>query len=131
MNIIVDYVANHVHENHPVYQQHKDWATPLYLPDGRMNTELWDEERLTTWFDTFLPTLDLENPVVAEAMTDSALFWLHNYDIDGFRHDATKHIPESFWRMLTLKAKNRILNPDGKNENERKAFRDWRNLWKS
>jgi cyclomaltodextrinase len=122
MNIIVDYVANHVHENHPVYQQHKDWATPLYLPDGRMNTELWDEERLTTWFDTFLPTLDLENPVVAEAMTDSALFWLHNYDIDGFRHDATKHIPESFWRMLTLKAKNRILNPDGKNENERKAF---------
>lgn len=122
MNIIVDYVANHVHQNHPVYQQHKDWATPLYLPDGRMNTELWDEQRLTTWFDTFLPTLDLENPVVADAMSDSALFWLKHYDIDGFRHDATKHIPESFWRMLTLKAKNEVLNPDGKNNQERKAF---------
>ncbi|MDG1781924.1 MAG: alpha-amylase family glycosyl hydrolase [Flavobacteriales bacterium] len=122
MNIIVDYVANHVHENHPVYQQNNSWATPLYLPDGRMNTELWDEQRLTTWFDTFLPTLNLEDPVVAEAMTDSALFWLDNYDIDGFRHDATKHIPQNFWRQLTLKAKDRYLNPDQAMTAERTSF---------
>lgn len=122
MNIIVDYVANHVHENHPVYQQHKSWATSLYLPDGRMNTELWDEHRLTTWFDTFLPTLNLEDPVVAEAMTDSALFWLDQFDIDGFRHDATKHIPQDFWRLLTLKAKDRYLNPDQQSDAERSTF---------
>lgn len=103
MAILVDYVANHVHEEHPVYQQHPDWATDLYLPDGRMNTELWDEQRLTTWFDTFLPTLDLERREVADAMTDSALHWVKNFQIDGFRHDATKHIPDAFWRMLTSK----------------------------
>lgn len=109
MNVIVDYVANHVHQNHPVYLKHPDWATPLYLPDGTMNTERWDEYRLTTWFDTFLPTLDLENPIVAEAMTDSAMFWIKNYPLDGFRHDATKHIPENFWRTLTRKVKSHIL----------------------
>ena len=75
INILIDHVANHVHQEHPVYQNNKDWATSLYLEDGRMNTELWDEQRLTTWFDSFLPTLDFSKKEVVEAMTDSALFW--------------------------------------------------------
>lgn len=105
INVYLDYVANHVHKQHPVYQKHPDWATSLYLPDGTLNTERWDDHRLTTWFDTFMPTLDLENAHVAEYMSDSALFWMKRYDFDGFRHDATKHIPESFWRIVTRKMK--------------------------
>lgn len=108
MNVILDYVANHVHQEHPLYQDHPDWATPLYLPDGTMNTEKWDEHRLTTWFDTFMPTLDLERPEVYEPMTDSALFWVTQYKFDGFRHDATKHVPEVFWRTLTRKIKENV-----------------------
>ncbi len=114
MNVILDYVANHVHELHPVYQQHPDWATDLYLPDGSLNTEKWDEYRLTTWFDTFLPTLDLSRPDVVDVMTDSAVFWIQNYDMDGFRHDATKHIPEIFWRTLTDKLKKNVVIPQNK-----------------
>ncbi|NNE56268.1 MAG: alpha-amylase, partial [Flavobacteriales bacterium] len=104
-NILVDYVANHVHIEHPVYQQHPEWATSLYLPDGTMNTEKWDEHRLTTWFDTHLATLDFSNPEVIEAMTDSAMYWVDEFDLDGFRHDATKHVQEEFWRALTKKIK--------------------------
>lgn len=103
MNVILDYVANHVHEEHPVYKEHPEWATNLYLPDGSLNTERWDDQRLTTWFDTFMPTLDLENPEVTNVMVDSALHWVTNYDLDGFRHDATKHVPELYWRTLTQK----------------------------
>ena len=95
-NVLLDYVANHVHEDHPIYQNNKDWATPLYLPDGTENTQKWDEHRLTTWFDTFMPTLDLSRPEIVDPMTDSAMFWLNTYGIDGFRHDATKHIPLLF-----------------------------------
>lgn len=112
--VILDYVANHVHKLHPVYQQHPEWATELYLPDGRMNTELWDEQRLTTWFDTFMPTLDFSNPEVIETMTDSALFWIDEYDLDGFRHDATKHIQLEFWRTLTRKVKEQIVVPENR-----------------
>lgn len=105
MNFLLDYVANHIHEAHPLYKDHPDWVTDLYLPDGRENTQLWDDERLTTWFDTFMPTLNLERDDVAEAMSDSAAWWVANSAIDGFRHDATKHIPLSFWRKLTRKIK--------------------------
>lgn len=105
MNVVLDYVANHVHQDHPVYQQHPDWATDLYLPDGSLNTERWDSHRLTTWFDTFLPTLDFSNPEVVDAMTDSAMYWVTEYDLDGFRHDATKHIDLEFWQSLTSKMK--------------------------
>lgn len=105
LKVLLDYVANHVHEQHNVYKNHPDWVTPLYLPDGTMNTEKWDEYRLTTWFDTFLPTLNLENQKIADFMIDSAIFWIDKYDFDGFRHDATKHIPLNFWRSLNKKVK--------------------------
>ena len=105
MNVLLDYVGNHVHEDHPLMEAHPDWTTELYLPDGSLNTERWDEHRLTTWFDTFMPTLDLERPEVAEAMSDSAAWWALHSGIDGFRHDATKHISEVFWRKLTAKLK--------------------------
>lgn len=117
-NLLVDYVANHVHQDHPVIAAHPDWVTPLYLPDGSMNTERWDEHRLTTWFDTHLPTLDLERLEVTEAMTDTAMYWVTHFAIDGFRHDATKHIPELFWRTLTRKIKRHV----GTSNPERQVF---------
>lgn len=103
INVILDYVANHMHINSPTYQEHPNWHTDSILPDGRRNFELWDEARLTTWFDVHIPTLDLERLDVCDPMTDSALYWLDHYDLDGFRHDACKHIPECYWRMLGQK----------------------------
>ncbi|MDD3077781.1 MAG: alpha-amylase family glycosyl hydrolase [Paludibacter sp.] len=103
--VLLDYVAHHVHKEHPFYKEHPEWTTPLYLPDGTLNTERWDDHRLTTWFDTFMPTLDLSNPKVIDIMTDSAMYWLNEFNLDGFRHDACKHITEEFWRELALKMK--------------------------
>ena len=115
MNVILDYVANHLHINSPVLQEHPDWTTELMLPDGRKNIGQWDgETRLTTWFDEHIPTLDLERVEVCDPMTDSALHWVRNFDFDGYRHDACKHIPLDYWRMLTHKMKSEM--PD-------------RNLW--
>ena len=114
LNVLIDFVANHIHEEHPIYKEHPEWATELYLPDGSLNTERWDEYRLTTWFDTFLPTLDLTNPELTDILTDSAVFWINEYNLDGFRHDATKHVPEYFWRELTKKLKKEVIIPNNK-----------------
>ena len=109
MNVILDYVANHLHINSPVLQEHPDWTTDLYLPDGRKNIGQWDgETRLTTWFDEHIPTLDTRREEVCDPMTDTALYWVRNFDFDGYRHDACKHIPLNYWRMLTHKMKSEM-----------------------
>jgi cyclomaltodextrinase / maltogenic alpha-amylase / neopullulanase len=115
LNVLLDFVAHHVHELHPYYIEHPNWTTSLYLPDGTLNTEKWDEYRLTTWFDVFLPTLDLQQPEVTGMLSDSAVWWIKEYNLDGFRHDATKHIPEIFWRTLTQKLKEQVVEKEGRN----------------
>lgn len=109
ISILLDYVCNHIHKEHPMYQAHPEYATQLDLPDGTKNIRIWDDQRLTTWFDDFLPSLDLSNPEVIELQSDSALFWLKEYGIDGFRHDATKHVPDVFWKTLTRKIKDSVI----------------------
>lgn len=111
INILLDYVANHVHQDHPLYKEHPEFATALDLPDGRKNIALWDEQRLTTWFDDFMPSLDYGNPAVVDMMVDSAVYWMDEFGIDGFRHDACKHVNEEYWRELTHHLKQH--NPQG------------------
>lgn len=107
MKVILDFVSNHVHKDHPYFREHPDWFCPLYLPDGRQNLRRWDEYRLTTWFDTFLPSFDYVGSSEAlEAMTDLGVWWIKETGIDGFRQDAVKHVPNKFWRTLTRKIKN-------------------------
>jgi glycosidase len=110
--LILDYVAHHVFIQNKLYHMHKDWFGVLYLPDGRRNLRLWDEQRLTTWFEPYLPTFNyLDSKNAREAMTDNAIWWLKETNSDGFRHDAVKHIPNSFWRLLSNKIKKEIEIP--------------------
>lgn len=111
INVLLDFVSNHVHQEHPLFKSHPGWFTKIDLTDGRKNIRLWDEYRLTTWFDTFLPDIDYSKSEVVEAMTDSALYWIKKFNLDGFRHDATKHVPEEFWRALTKKLKKLAAYP--------------------
>ncbi len=114
ITVLLDFVSNHVHIEHEYFRQHRDWFGSYDLPDGRKNIRLWDEFRLTTWFDTFLASFDYVNsPEAVDAMTDNAVWWLKETDIDGFRHDATKHIPYSFWRELTRKIKTEVAPSRG------------------
>lgn len=102
IKVIMDCVANHVHSTHPYYLQNPGWFGQYDLADGRKNVRLFDEFPLTTWFDTFLPKFDYDrNPEAVKTMVDDMIWWLETFNFDGFRHDATKHIPDVFWFALT------------------------------
>ncbi len=104
LRVLLDFVANHVHEEHPYVREHRDWFGELDLPDGRKNLRLWDEHRLTTWFEPYLPSFDFQaSDAALDAVTDDAVWWLDATGADGFRHDAVKHVPNRFWRTLTRK----------------------------
>ncbi len=112
IKILLDFVSNHVHKNHPYYKNHKDWFGQLDLPDGRKNIRFWDEYRLTTWFEPYLPSFDfLGSKTVLDTITANAVWWLKETGADGFRHDAVKHVPNKFWRKLTKKLKREIEIP--------------------
>ncbi|MDP2303171.1 MAG: alpha-amylase family glycosyl hydrolase [Ignavibacteria bacterium] len=109
IKILLDFVANHVHIEHPFWKEHRDWFGVLELPDGKKNLRLWDEQRLTTWFEPYMPSFDYVSSTEAlEVMTDNAVWWLKETKADGFRHDAVKHVPNEFWRLLTEKIKREI-----------------------
>jgi len=124
MNVLLDFVAHHVHTDHPFYIKnptlvtnnlHEDGVRCIGGTKGDKYNSHWDGEcRLKTWFDTFLPTLDLKNPIVYNMLSDSAVYWIKEYDLDGFRHDAAKHVPEVFWRALTKKLKEQVIIPQQK-----------------
>jgi glycosidase len=114
MKVLLDYIANHIHEEHPFWEEHRDWFGVLELPDGRKNLRLFDEQRLTTWFEPYMPSFDYEGSAEAlNVMTENAVWWLKETGADGFRHDAVKHVPNKFWRNLTKKIKREIEIPEG------------------
>jgi len=113
MKVLLDYVSNHVHEEHPFWEENPKWFGVLELPDGRKNLRLFDEQRLTTWFEPYMPSFDFVSSSEAlDKMTDNAVWWLKETGADGFRHDAVKHVPNEFWRTLTRKINERIEDKD-------------------
>ncbi len=112
MKVLLDFVSHHVHIDHPFYKQHPEWFGTLDLPDGRKNLRLWDEYRLTTWFEPYMPSFDfIKSHEALEVVSDNAVWWLMETGADGFRHDAVKHVPNNFWRTLTRKLKEKIELP--------------------
>jgi len=112
IKVLLDIVAHHVHEEHPYYKLHRDWFGHLKLPDGKLNLRLWDEHRLTTWFDPYLPTFDfIDSKAAVNAVTNDAIWWLETTGADGFRQDAVKHIPNNFWRVLNRKLRKEVEIP--------------------
>lgn len=116
LKVILDFVSNHVHEKHPYFKKHPDWFGTLELPDGKQNIRLFDAHPFTTWFDTFLPSFDYPaNPEAQEQVIEDAMWWLKETGADGFRHDATKHIPIEFWKKICRAVRSKIEIPEKRN----------------
>ena len=112
IKVLLDFVSNHVHIDHPYFENHSDWFGTLELPDGRKNIRFWDEFRLTTWFEPYLPSFDfLRSQEVLDTIVANAVWWLKETNADGFRHDAVKHVPNEFWRLLLRRLKEEVEVP--------------------
>ena len=111
IKVLLDFVSNHVHIEHPYFKEHRDWFGQLELPDGRLNLRFWDEYRLTTWFEPYLASFDyLGSEEALEEMTNVAVWWLNETGADGYRHDAVKHVPNKFWRRLNEKIREEVAS---------------------
>ena len=96
MRVLTDFVANHTHKEAALYRQHPDWFSPYSPCDGH-----WDDNRINCWFTTDMPDFDYGNhPDAIAAVVDHALWQIQEFDLDGFRADALKHMDDKFVRAL-------------------------------
>jgi glycosidase len=51
-------------------------------------------------FSNYMPKLNADNKEVREFLLDIALFWIREYDIDGWRLDVSDEISHNFWRIF-------------------------------
>ncbi len=84
--VILDWVANHTGRDNVWIAQHPDWyvkdstGRPL-APNG--------------WSD--VAQLNYKNKDLRAAMIDAMLYWVKDFDVDGFRCDYAVGVPLDFW----------------------------------
>jgi len=92
IRIMMDYVINHVHENHTYYQNNPDWFNQGCIC-GTDSCD-WTENRLDCQFTSYLPDVNWKNRNASEQFIEDALWWLEEFNLDGMRVDAVKHVDD-------------------------------------
>lgn len=107
IKIILDMICNHVAPDHPWVRTPSLWRDAGYSlwfhphsgVDGSTSIQNWqDQQQLEERELNGLPDLAQENGNVYDFLLDIAKFWIVQTGCDGFRLDAVKHIPKSFWQ---------------------------------
>ena len=109
IRIVLDAVFNHCSELLPQFQDvlkhgkkspYFDWfLIDGDSPDGdALNYEVFA-------FCSYMPKLNTSNSSVQEFLADIAVYWIEQYDIDGWRLDVSDEISHDFWRMFRKKVR--------------------------
>ncbi len=114
IRVLADAVLNHVHSEHPYYQDHA--GDGWFHGDGscvcgREGCD-WETHKIDCWFAEYTPDLNYENPAVVDQMVSDMLWWVREADLDGLRCDAVKHMRHV--AVMTLAAKlNEVYDAAG------------------
>lgn len=113
MRVLFDYVMKHVDDQSGLYTAHRDWfINPVRTcADGNV----WDDSFWGTRcaFTTYLPSFDFYNRAPLEWSVNDAVWWTTEYDLDGLRLDAIKHVPLDWLTTLRTRIEERVPAPEG------------------
>lgn len=54
----------------------------------------------------YMPKWNTSNPAVQEHLIQIGLYWIRNFDIDGWRLDVSDEVSHQFWRKFRIAVKN-------------------------
>ncbi|MBN2695716.1 hypothetical protein JXR93_13740 [bacterium] len=116
IRILADFVANHIFgitngdlasgSTSPLWDQHRNdnWfhsANSPYVCG-------WDQP-IVCWFTSYLPDFNYSNPDVMDAVMDHAIWMIQEYDLDGFRLDAVKHMIMDFTTTIRREVNEKVV----------------------
>jgi cyclomaltodextrinase len=88
MYVIVDWVANHSSWDNRLAKDHPDWYTKT--EEGNFQPTPWYD-----WDDVI--DFDYGNPGIRKYMTEALVYWVKDFNIDGYRCDTAGFLPTDFW----------------------------------
>ncbi|MCA9694118.1 MAG: glycosyl hydrolase, partial [Myxococcales bacterium] len=98
IRILQDFVVNHVHEDHEYMAAHPEWFRTGCVC-GTQDCD-WTGHALDCMFAPYLPDINHTVPEANAAFVDDAVYWLDEFNLDGLRVDAVKHVEEVATRNL-------------------------------
>lgn len=107
IRVIPDFVVNHVYIEAPLYQQHKNdgW---FYAENSCADQGWADNVIKNCWFTPYMPDFNYNNADARKEVIKHAIWLIENFNFDGFRADALKHIDDIFVKELRLEIKEKI-----------------------
>jgi len=90
LKVILDIVPNHSSNDNSEMKTHPEWFERD--KNGQFTREVAD------WSD--VTDFNYKNPGMRKFMTDNLLYWLKNFDIDGYRCDVAGMVPFDFWKKV-------------------------------
>ena len=106
IRVMMDFVVNHVHEEHTYYEENPEWFNAGCIC-GSANCD-WTVYRLDCQFTSYMPDVNWKIRNASEQFIDDALWWLETYDLDGLRIDAVKHVEDLATRNLVAQINTRF-----------------------
>ena len=88
LKVILDWVANHSAYDNPLTLSHPEWYTRT--PEGALMSPAG-----TDWSD--VADFDYTQPGLRQYMTESLVYWVREFGIDGYRADVAGYVPTDFW----------------------------------
>ena len=94
MRLIIDWVPHHTGWDHPWIKEHPEYYNKN--EKGEIRDPI-NEETGEPWGWTDVAELNLSNPEMRRHIIDDMIFWIEEYNIDGFRVDHAHGVPADYW----------------------------------
>ncbi|MFO0686437.1 MAG: alpha-amylase family glycosyl hydrolase [Sandaracinus sp.] len=113
MRVLFDYVMKHVDDQSGLFAAHPSWfIQPVRTcADGNV----WDDAYWGTRcaFTSYLPSFDYYQDAPRHWSVSDAVWWAHEYHLDGLRLDAIKHVPLTWLTDLRTRTDATFTAPAG------------------
>ena len=92
LRVLLDLINNQVHDDHEYVATHSDWFRKDCKCGDDANGCGWSQRPFDCNFQMYLPDINWNTAGAETQFVSDAVNWIAEYDLDGFRVDAVKHV---------------------------------------
>ena len=113
MRVWMDWVGNHVHQEHPLSNNVEQFNSQAICKETDWEgVSNWDRIPESCWFTDYMPDWDHSDKEVIDAVVEMAVDWAKERHLDGLRVDAAKHMSHAVVYNLRSRTEEALV-PNG------------------